>query len=139
MTKAFITGITGQDGSYLAEQLLAEGVEVHGLVQSMTESAAFVEHYPHAVLHAGDLTEFGAVAALIAEVEPDEVYNLAGISSVALSWREPVLTGQVTGLGAVGVMQACLALQDKLGRPVRLVQASSAEIFGDPAEVPQRE
>lgn len=139
MTTAFITGITGQDGSYLAEQLLAEGLTVHGLVQSVEESAAFLARYPQVVLHAGDLADAAGIAALIDEIAPDEVYNLAGISSVALSWREPVLTGLVTGLGAVGVMQGCLALQEKMDRPVRLVQASSAEIFGNPVEVPQRE
>jgi len=136
---AFVTGISGQDGSYLTEQLLAEGVQVHGLVQSLADSESFAADYPNAVLHQGDLTDPIGISRLIDEVEPDEVYNLAGISSVALSWRAPVLTGQVTGVGAVGVMQACLSLQEKLGRPVRLLQASSAEIFGDPAEVPQSE
>ncbi|HTZ42339.1 MAG TPA: GDP-mannose 4,6-dehydratase [Jatrophihabitans sp.] len=137
--RAFVTGITGQDGSYLAERLLAEGVTVHGLVQSLAEAAPFAERYPALVLHEGDLTDPAAVAALIDRTEPDEVYNLAGISSVALSWQRPVLTGQVTGVGAVGVMRACLDLQERLGRPVRMLQASSAEIFGEPAESPQRE
>jgi len=139
MTTAFITGVSGQDGSYLAEQLLAEGTVVHGLVQSRAEAAAFAAEHPAVTLHEGDLLEPARLAGLIEQVEPDEVYNLAGISSVARSWQAPVLTGQVTGLGAVAVMQACADLQDRLGRPVRMVQASSAEIFGDPAEVPQRE
>jgi GDPmannose 4,6-dehydratase len=139
VTTAFITGITGQDGSYLAERLLAEGVAVHGLVQSRAESVELVSRCPDVVLHEGDLTDTDSVAGLLGELEPDEVYNLAGISSVALSWREPVLTGRVTGLGAVGVMQGGLTLQERTGRPVRMVQASSAEIFGDPVEVPQRE
>jgi GDPmannose 4,6-dehydratase len=136
---AFVTGITGQDGSYLTERLLADGLAVHGLVQSMADAADFAQRYPTVSLAAGDLADAQRVAALIEQVEPHEVYNLGGISSVALSWREPVLTAQVTGVGAVGVMQACLSLQERLGRPVRVLQASSAEIFGDPAEVPQRE
>jgi GDPmannose 4,6-dehydratase len=139
VSTAFVTGITGQDGSYLAERLIGAGVAVHGLVQSVAESAAFLEQYPDVTLHPGDLTDTELISGLVADIRPDEVYNLAGISSVAVSWQQPVLTGRVTGLGAVGVMQACLQLQEQLGRPVRVLQASSAEIFGNPAEVPQRE
>jgi GDPmannose 4,6-dehydratase len=134
---ALITGITGQDGSYLAERLLTEGAVVHGLVAEPDDD--FCRRYPAVMLHAGDLAEPATVAAVIDRVRPDEVYNLAGISSVALSWQQPVLTGLVTGLGAVAVLQACLELQQRLDRPVRVLQASSAEIFGNPAEVPQRE
>ena len=136
MTRAFVTGVSGQDGGYLVERLLGEGVEVHGLVQATEPDLA--EHHPQLVQHTGDLTDPARLTGLIGEIGPDEVYNLAGISSVALSWREPVLTAQVTGVGAVAVMQACAQAQETSGRPVRVLQASSAEIFG-PAQPPQTE
>ena len=97
MTRAFITGITGQDGGYLAEQLLGEGVEVHALAQD-TDPAAV----PDGVhVHRGDLLETDAVQDLLLEVDPSEVYNLAALSSVAQSWEEPVLSARVNGLAAV--------------------------------------
>lgn len=137
---AFVTGITGQDGGYLAERLLADGVAVHGLVHGHDEQAAeLVARYPEVMLHDGDLTDAGRIGALIAELAPDEVYNLGGISSVAFSWQQPVLTGQVSGLGAVAVLDACWQLQERSGRPVRVLQASSAEIFGSPEQAPQDE
>ncbi len=137
---AFVTGITGQDGGYLTERLLAEGVTVHGLVHGRDEQAdALLERCPAAVLHEGDLTDTGRIGSLIAELTPDEVYNLGGISSVAFSWQQPVLTGQVSGLGAVAVLDACWRTQEQTGRPVRVLQASSAEIFGNPEQAPQNE
>lgn len=139
MPKAFITGITGQDGGYLAEQLLAEGAEVHGLVRAASELAPTVAAYPGVRLHLADLTDTAAVAQLLTEVEPDEIYNLAGISSVARSWQEPVATGLVSGLAAAGVLQSAWELSERLGRRVAVVQASSAELFGNPATSPQDE
>lgn len=137
---AFVTGITGQDGGYLTERLLAEGVAVHGLVHGRDEHASvLLERCPQAVLHEGDLSDAARINALIAELRPDEVYNLGGISSVAFSWQQPVLTGQVSGLGAVTVLDACWRLQQDTGRPVRVLQASSAEIFGNPEQAPQNE
>lgn len=136
---AFITGITGQDGGYLAEQLLAAGSAVHGLVRSAAEVGPTEAAHPGAALHVADLTDTAAVARLIEEIEPDEIYNLAGISSVARSWQEPVATGAVSGLAAAGVLQAAWELADRLGRRVAVVQASSAEIFGNPAVSPQDE
>jgi GDPmannose 4,6-dehydratase len=137
---AFVTGITGQDGGYLAERLLADGVAVHGLVHGHDEQAdELLRRSPEVVLHAGDLTDADRLRGLIAELAPDEVYNLGGISSVALSWQQPVLTGQVSGLGAVAVLDACWQLQEQSGRPVRVLQASSAEIFGSPERAPQDE
>lgn len=138
--RALITGITGQDGTLLARRLLTEGMSVHGLVRAESEmeewrpvgSAA-------AVLHFADITDEVRLSAIFAEVRPDEVYNLAGISSVAFSWEYPVLTGAVTGVGATGVFQAAWRLQESSGRPVRVVQASSAEIFGIPDRAPQDE
>jgi GDPmannose 4,6-dehydratase len=140
MTAAFITGITGQDGTILAARLAAEGCAVHGLVRSLDEAAAHREHVPAGVTyHVGELTDHARVAAIMRDVAPDEVYNLAGISSVAFSWEQPVLTGEVSGLGAVGVFDAAWRLQEESGRAVRVVQASSAEIFGRPDRVPQDE
>ena len=137
---AFITGITGQDGGYLAERLLAEGSSVHGLVHGTDDQADVLRRRcPGAVLHDGDLTDAGGVRALIAELQPDEVYNLGGISSVAFSWQQPVLTGQVSGLGAAAVLDSSWRVQQQTGRPVRVVQASSAEIFGNPDQAPQNE
>ncbi|HEX8767549.1 MAG TPA: GDP-mannose 4,6-dehydratase [Jatrophihabitans sp.] len=137
---AFITGITGQDGGYLAERLVAEGSSVHGLVHGSDDQVDVLrQRCPDAVLHDGDLTDAGRVRALIADLQPDEVYNLGGISSVAFSWQQPVLTGQVSGLGAAAVLDACWRVQPQTGRPVRVVQASSAEIFGNPEQAPQDE
>jgi GDPmannose 4,6-dehydratase len=135
----FITGITGQDGGYLAEQLLAQGSSVHGLVRAAAEVAPTVAAYPGVSLHVADMTDTAAVAGLIAEIAPDEIYNLAGISSVARSWQEPVATGLVSGLAAAGVLQSAFELWERTGRRVAVVQASSAEIFGNPGVWPQDE
>lgn len=136
MPGAFVTGISGQDGSYLAERLLAEGYDVHALAFSS-------EPPPHVptgvVLHRGDLTEVDRVRSLVVELAPDEVYNLAAVSSVARSWQEPDLTGRVNGLAAVGLLESALQAQEASGRQVRVVQASSAEIFGEPTVSPQDE
>jgi GDPmannose 4,6-dehydratase len=137
--RALVTGATGQDGSYLVEQLLAEGAEVHALVR---EGAGHPDAggLPAAVhRHAGDLTDGPALERLVAEVAPDEVLNLGGLSSVARSWAEPALTGQVSGLAVGHLLQACHDLQEAGGRTVRFVQASSAEVFGAAAQVPQDE
>jgi len=136
VSRAFITGVTGQDGSYLAEQLLGEGVEVHGLVYS----PAGEEPAPEGVVaHEGDLTDADAVRRLLLEVAPDTIYNLAGISSVALAWEKPGLTARLTGLAALELMETALRLQEATGRQVRFVQAASAEIFGEAATSPQTE
>ena len=139
MPTAFITGITGQDGGYLAEQLLAQGSSVHGLVRAAAEVAPTIAAYPGVSLHVADLTDTAAVAGLLAEIAPDEIYNLAGISSVARSWQEPVATGLVSGLAAAGVLQSAFELSERTGRRVAVLQASSAEIFGNPGVWPQDE
>ncbi len=131
MSRILITGITGQDGSYLAEQLLAEGHEVHGTALRSDEAA------PGAILHTLDLSSPG-IGALIHELQPDEVYNLAAISSVFGSWQQPALTAAINGVAVAEVLAALRELTDA-GREVRFVQASSAEIFGVPADVPQTE
>ncbi|MDR2703646.1 MAG: GDP-mannose 4,6-dehydratase [Cellulomonadaceae bacterium] len=138
MTTAFITGITGQDGYYLAQRLISEGAAVHGLVQDMSEPGS--DLLPAEVIkHVGDLTDPASITAAITAAAPDEIYNLGGISSVAFSWEHPTLTSQVSGVGAVAVMEAARGLQDSLGRPVRVLQASSAEIFGSATIIPQHE
>ena len=124
--RAFITGIGGQDGTYLAERLVGEGMEVHALV---LESDGHPAHCPdEVVLHTGDLGDLEATRRLVLEIEPREVYNLAAISSVAQSWDEPDLTAHVNGQAAVALMESA-----RLVGGVRLVQASSAEIFGEAA------
>ena len=136
MTRAFVTGIGGQDGSYLAERLLAEGVEVHALAHEQEPPP----EAPGVELHTGDLTRVDDVRALLLDLAPDEVYNLAAISSVARSWDQPDLTALVNGTGrgrpdGVGAARC----RTKRGRQVRFVQASSAEIFGQPEVTPQDE
>jgi GDPmannose 4,6-dehydratase len=128
--RALVTGVTGQDGWYLSEQLRAGGAEVFGLVSS-TDAAGLP---PCVTPLAGDLRDATSLARAVRAAEPDEVYNLAAISSVARSWEDPATVADVNG---VGVARLLIALRDS-GRPVRFVQASSAEIFGD-APAPQDE
>ena len=140
VTTALVTGVTGQDGGYLTERLLSEGVQVHGLVQDADPGvASFSRAHQDVVLHPGDLTDSDRVSAVVREVAPDEIYNLGGFSSVALSWQQPVLAGAVSGLAVGGVLQAAWELAESTGRPVRVAQASSAEIFGTPPGSPQDE
>ncbi|WP_307807744.1 GDP-mannose 4,6-dehydratase [Nocardioides xinjiangensis] len=130
--RAFITGIGGQDGTYLAERLVGEGMEVHALVLSSDGHPA---HCPdEVVLHDGDLGDVAATRRLVLDIAPQEVYNLAAISSVAQSWAEPDRTAHVNGQAAVALMETA-----RQAGGVRLVQASSAEIFGEAAESPQDE
>jgi GDPmannose 4,6-dehydratase len=140
MQTAFVTGITGQDGGYLAERLVGEGWQVHGLVHSPDHARAeLMERTPEVVLHEGDLGDASRLSAVLDEVRPSEIYNLGGISSVALSWQAPVLTAAVNGLGAAGLLEAAWSLQERHGAQVRVAHASSAEIFGAPAVSPQDE
>jgi GDPmannose 4,6-dehydratase len=137
---ALITGISGQDGGYLAERLLAEDYTVHGLIHEGDLGVQdLLRRCPSVVLHHGDLTDDASLAAVVAATEPDEVYNLAGISSVGFSWEQPVLTADVTALGAARLLEQVWRLQDRTGKSVRFVQASSAEIFGDADVAPQDE
>lgn len=138
--RAFVTGITGQDGSYLVEQLLDGGTEVHGLVRpGHPAGAASSPDHPAAHLHVGDLDDTAGLARVLDEVEPDEVYNLAGISSVAQSWQEPTRTAQLSGLAVAALLDAAFRLQERRGSQVSFIQASSAEMFGDPDRAPQDE
>jgi GDPmannose 4,6-dehydratase len=133
MSCVLVTGASGQDGSYLAERLVAEGVEVHALGLPRDPPIEGVQ------THVGDVSDLEATRALVTEVAPDEIYNLAGMSSVARSWDEPELSARVNGLAAVGLLESAYRLQGRTGRPVRFVQASSAEIFGLPDRSPQDE
>src|SRR5215211_4790990 len=138
MTKALITGITGQDGSHLAELLLDKGYEVHGIVRrASTETHERIQHIAHRLtLHQADLLDQLSVIDVLQAVRPDEVYNLAAMSFVPTSWKQPVLTGEYTALGVTRVLEA-IRLLDPSG--VRFYQASSSEMFGKVRETPQRE
>jgi GDPmannose 4,6-dehydratase len=137
--RVLVTGATGQDGSYLVEQLLAEGAQVHALVRDPDDALQAGALPADVRQHTGDLTDGRGLERLVADVAPDEVYNLGGLSSVALSWQEPALTAQVSGVAVGHLLEACYRLQEESGRAVRFVQASSAEIFGRAAQVPQVE
>jgi GDPmannose 4,6-dehydratase len=138
--RALVTGATGQDGSYLVEQLLDEGAEVHALVREEEPDGRPAPAVPEGVhVHTVDLLDGDRLEAIVAEVGPTEVYNLGGLSSVALSWQEPALTAQVSGVAVGRLLKAAHDAQERTGTPVRFVQASSAEIFGHAAEVPQTE
>jgi GDPmannose 4,6-dehydratase len=138
MTKAIITGITGQDGSYLAEWLLEKGYEVHGLVRrSSTETFERIAHLAGRVtLHQADLLDQLSIIDVFKEVRPQEVYNLAAMSFVPTSWKQPVLTGEFTAIGVTRVLEAIRLLDPK---GIRFYQASSSEMFGKVRETPQRE
>lgn len=146
MKKALITGITGQDGSYLAELLLEKGYEVHGIVRrSSTFNTDRIDHIykdPHETdakmfLHYGDLTDGQNLTNLVLDVQPDEVYNLGAQSHVRVSFDSPAYTVQVVGIGALNVLEAARQLNKQ--KPVRVYQASSSEMYGDVIETPQTE
>jgi GDPmannose 4,6-dehydratase len=138
MKKAIITGITGQDGSYLAEWLLEKGYEVHGVVRrSSTESFERIAHLTDRIsLHQADLLDQLSLIEVLKKVQPDEVYNLAAMSFVPTSWSQPVLTGEFTAIGVTRVLEAIRLLDPK---GIRFYQASSSEMFGKVQETPQRE
>ena len=135
--RALITGITGQDGSYLAEWLLEQGYEVHGMVRrASTEKFDRIDHLRDRIqLHQGDLLDQRSLVDTLRASEPDEIYNLAAMSFVATSWIQPTLTAEFTGTGVVRMLEAMReACPD-----ARFYQASSSEMFGKVREVPQKE
>ena len=138
MKKALITGITGQDGSHLADWLLSQGYEVHGIVRrSSTESFERIAHLEGRLqLHQADLLDQLSLVDVVREVRPQEVYNLAAMSFVPTSWKQPVLTGEFTALGVTRVLEAIRLLDPK---GIRFYQASSSEMFGKVRETPQTE
>ncbi len=146
MSRALITGITGQDGSYLAELLLKKGYEVHGVIRrSSTFNTSRIDHLyrdPHLLgtklfLHYGDLADSVQMIKLLYDLEPEEIYNLGAQSHVRVSFDIPEYTGDVTGLSTVRILEA--VREAGLERRVRYYQASSSEMFGAVAEIPQTE
>ncbi len=144
MKKALITGITGQDGSYLAELLLAKGYEVHGIIRrASTFNTERIDHLykdPHLqdaqlFLHYGDITDSSNLVKLMYRIQPDEIYHLAAQSHVRVSFDIPEYTGDVTGLGTTRLLEA----MREVGINTRFYQASSSEMFGKVQEVPQKE
>jgi len=137
MKKAIITGITGQDGSYLAELLLEKGYEVHGMVRrSSVEKFDRIEHILNKIhLHQADLLDQMSIVNLLASVKPQEVYNLAAQTFVPTSWLQPLLTGEFTALGVTRILES-IRLVDK---SIKFYQASSSEMFGKVKQTPQNE
>ncbi len=128
MKRALITGLTGQDGAYLAELLLDQGWEVHGLVRRLsTPNEWRIQHLMGRIrIHSGDMLDQGCLIRLLNEVKPQEVYNLAAMSYVAASWDQPILTGEVTALGVARLLEAVRQVDPS----IRYYQASSSEMFG---------
>jgi len=139
MKKALITGITGQDGSYLAEFLLEKGYEVHGIVRRASISnTARIDHLKGQItLHDGDLTDSSSLIRILSLVQPDEIYNLAAQSHVQVSFDVPEYSGDVDALGVLRILEACRILG--LTKKTKFYQASTSELFGKVEEVPQRE
>jgi GDPmannose 4,6-dehydratase len=133
--RVLITGVLGQDGWYLARQLVEAGHEVHGTDRHVSRVSAGLDQVE---LHHADLSDEVAMGRLVAQVEPSRIFNLAGSTSVARSWTHPAESAEVLGVGAVRLLSAAWDLHER-GRPVRFLQASSAEIFGDPPDSPQTE
>lgn len=147
MKKALITGVTGQDGSYLAELLLEKGYEVHGIMRrASTFNTARLEHLyqdPHIegvrfFLHYGDLADANTIRKLIYKIHPDEIYNLGAQSHVRVSFDIPEYTANITGLGTLRILEAIKDYEHETGAKVKFYQASSSELFGD-ASPPQNE
>jgi GDPmannose 4,6-dehydratase len=146
MKKALITGITGQDGAYLAELLLEKGYEVHGIKRRTslfnTDRIDHLYQDPHVsdrrfILHHGDLTDSSSLIRIIQQVQPDEIYNLAAQSHVAVSFEEPEYTANSDALGALRILEAIRILG--LEKKTRFYQASTSELYGLVQEVPQKE
>lgn len=146
--RALITGITGQDGSYLAELLLEKGYEVHGVIRrASTFNTDRVDHLyrdPHLQgvrlrLHYGDLSDANNLAKLLERTNPDEVYNLGAQSHVRVSFDMPIYTADVVAMGTLRLLEAVREHRERAGKDIRFYQASSSEQFGDVLETPQRE
>jgi GDPmannose 4,6-dehydratase len=137
MPKAMITGITGQDGSYLAEYLLEKGYDVVGMVRrTSTVNFSRIQHIQDRLaLVSGDLLDQGSLISILQEHQPDEIYNLAAQSFVPTSWEQPVFTGEVTALGVTRILEAVRTVDQS----IRFYQASSSEMFGKVQQVPQHE
>jgi GDPmannose 4,6-dehydratase len=139
--RAFITGITGQDGRHLAEFLNGRGYDVYGMVkgQNNPKATQVVEEMPFVEMISGDLADLPSLVAAIEQAQPDEVYNLGAISFVALSFSQPELTANTTGLGVLRMLEAIRMVGGTQNNPMRFYQASSSEMFGKVRESPQTE
>jgi GDPmannose 4,6-dehydratase len=140
MPRALVTGITGQDGRYLAQLLVGKGYDVFGMVrgQANPKIQMVVDETPELEIIEGDLQDLSSLIAAVEQVQPDEVYNLGAISFVALSFRQPELTADITGLGVLRMLEAIRVVGGKDNR-IRFYQASSSEMFGKVRETPQNE
>jgi len=145
---ALITGISGQDGSYLTDLLLSKGYEVHGIIRrSSSFNTSRLEHHiqnpevynKSLFLHYGDLTDYTTIEKLIHKCNPDEIYNLGAQSHVKVSFDAPVYTGETVGIGTLNVLEAIRTVQTLTGKQISYYQASSSELFGKVKEVPQKE
>ena len=148
MKKALITGISGQDGSYLADLLLSKGYEVHGIIRrSSSFNTARLDHIinnpeicnKRFFLHFGDLSDYNSVYNIVCKSNPSEVYNLGAQSHVKVSFEVPVYTGEIDGIGTLNVLEAIKTYQENTNSLIRYYQASSSEMFGKVQEVPQKE
>jgi GDPmannose 4,6-dehydratase len=141
MARALITGITGQDGRHLAEFLHTKGYEVFGLVkgQNNPKAESIRDEFPFVQLVPGDLADFSSLVSALEMSQPDEVYNLGAISFVAMSFNQAELTGNITGLGVLRMLEAIRLVGGARKNPIRFYQASSSEMFGKVRETPQTE
>jgi GDPmannose 4,6-dehydratase len=139
LKKALITGITGQDGHHLTKLLLSKGYQVHGVINGQRNSRLeeFKILFPDAILHNGDLTDFSSLIQILDKVVPSEVYNLGAISFVGLSFKQPEMTANITGLGVLRLLEAVRKTGGE--KDIRFYQASSSEMFGKVRETPQTE
>ena len=141
MARALITGITGQDGRHLADFLHSKGYEVFGLVkgQNNPKAESIRDEFPFVQLVPGDLADFSSLVSALEMSQPDEVYNLGAISFVAMSFNQAELTGNITGLGVLRILEAIRLVGGARKNPIRFYQASSSEMFGKVRETPQTE
>lgn len=141
MPRAFITGVTGQDGQHMAEFLHGKGYEVFGMVKGQNNPKAELlrDEFPYVNVVPGDLADLPSLVKAIEAAKPDEVYNLAAISFVALSWNQAELTANLTGTGVLRMLEAVRMVGGDQGNPIRFYQASSSEMFGKVRAIPQNE
>src|SRR5256885_12128198 len=141
MPRALITGITGQDGRYLAQLLVSKGYDVFGMVrgQANPKIQMVQDETPELEIIEGDLQDLSSLIAVVEQVQPDEVYNLGAVSFVALSCRQPELTADISGAGVLRLLEAIRLVGGSDANPIRFYQASSSEMFGKVRETPQNE
>jgi GDPmannose 4,6-dehydratase len=139
--RALVTGITGQDGRFLAQFLAGKGYQVHGLIRGQNNPKAemVMAETPSLELVDGDLRDLSSLIAVVEQVQPDEVYNLGAISFVPLSWKQPELTSEITGLGVLRMLEAVRIVGGTDNNPIRFYQASSSEMYGKVRATPQSE